>query len=93
MCQVFTADVILSNFSSMPVFATSIKVELVMDKGSTQLLAEWVPPSPIGSPGAAAAAAEEQLLPPGRYKSLPIKFDVRELGPCNLSCSAVFKGD
>jgi len=84
--QAFAVDVELTNIGSVPVALSLLKVELVLDQGATQLLGEWVA-------AAAAPAAADSVLQPGEHKVLPVRFDVRDLGVCSLSCSAVFRGE
>jgi hypothetical protein len=69
----------------MPVALSSLKVELVLDQGATQLLGEWA--------AAAGAPVADAVLQPGGQRVLSVRFDVRELGVCSLSCSAVFRGE
>lgn len=102
-------DVELSNIGPAAVALSSIKVELSVERGASQLLAEWLPPSSASGaaqPGGVATAAPhppqqpqpsphpaEAWLQPGCQRVLRARFDVRELGQCSLSCSAVFRGE
>ena len=84
---------VLANVGTTLVVLSSVKIELQADKGgASQLLTEWAQAAPPFGGGGAAAAAEEAILPPGRERLVAASFDVRELGPCTLTCSAVFKG-
>lgn len=97
--EAIALDVILSNVGNTLVVLSSIKIELLPSKGVTQLVGDWVPPAPpqlagasVPAPAGAASGVFDAVLPPGGQHVVPVRFDVRDLGLCTLSCSAVFKG-
>ena len=100
--QAVTLDVELSNVGATPVALSSIKVELAVERGAAQPLAQWAPPSSAAAAGAAGTAGPlspptagqpdaDAVLLPGTRRVVAACFDVRELGQCSLSCSAVFR--